>query len=517
MAKQTINIGSSANDRTGDPLRTAFGKVNANFTELYSAIGADVQIPIQTGNNGLFLTTNGSTLSWATTTSITNGGSNVNIATANNAPTITRGATTVGPTSYPAATWTFGTSTTKTLLIPGNITGPSQMTLGNTDGYGISIDSANTPKSMDFGSIGTTEFLRFRFGTDTLSGHTSDVEIQTIPRSGVGSSPTAIVLSPQGGQNGSFVFGGTGTLTLPNGGVITGSGSSAIAFRAPASSQAVLENNAGYNLILAQDQDVRITTSPDAGSTYYTWNFGTNGKITFPNNYTFTGQTLTDNSGTTNYSLKIANGTTGSVFAVGTGTEGFGVANDSLNHNASGYVPYNATASTMSFNVPGYAGSLTINGAGVVTVTNGFVISGTGKLTFPDATVQTTAYTAVKTAYNVSDATVTMGIITVSWSAQVGNGPRLVYTISNSSNITMQYTVTNIIAGVTTSDNSGVWTQHPSDPPFFEGALVNLGDIQIMYLQDMTNHKIYRITGVNTQGGGSGGHAYGSILIEQII
>ena len=35
MAKQTINIGSSANDGTGDPLRTAFTKINENFTELY--------------------------------------------------------------------------------------------------------------------------------------------------------------------------------------------------------------------------------------------------------------------------------------------------------------------------------------------------------------------------------------------------------------------------------------------------------------------------------------------------
>ena len=35
MAKQTINIGTSANDRTGDNLRTAFQKVNANFAELY--------------------------------------------------------------------------------------------------------------------------------------------------------------------------------------------------------------------------------------------------------------------------------------------------------------------------------------------------------------------------------------------------------------------------------------------------------------------------------------------------
>ena len=35
MAQQTVSIGSSANDGTGDPLRTAFTKINANFTELY--------------------------------------------------------------------------------------------------------------------------------------------------------------------------------------------------------------------------------------------------------------------------------------------------------------------------------------------------------------------------------------------------------------------------------------------------------------------------------------------------
>jgi hypothetical protein len=38
MAKQTINIGTSANSGNGDPLRTAFTKTNQNFTELYTAI-----------------------------------------------------------------------------------------------------------------------------------------------------------------------------------------------------------------------------------------------------------------------------------------------------------------------------------------------------------------------------------------------------------------------------------------------------------------------------------------------
>jgi hypothetical protein len=35
MAKQTINIGTSANKGDGDPLRTAFTKINQNFTEVY--------------------------------------------------------------------------------------------------------------------------------------------------------------------------------------------------------------------------------------------------------------------------------------------------------------------------------------------------------------------------------------------------------------------------------------------------------------------------------------------------
>ena len=37
MAKATIDVGSNANDGTGDDLRSAFISVNANFTELYDA------------------------------------------------------------------------------------------------------------------------------------------------------------------------------------------------------------------------------------------------------------------------------------------------------------------------------------------------------------------------------------------------------------------------------------------------------------------------------------------------
>lgn len=39
MAQQTINIGATANDGTGDQLRTAFDKVNDNFNEVYTELG----------------------------------------------------------------------------------------------------------------------------------------------------------------------------------------------------------------------------------------------------------------------------------------------------------------------------------------------------------------------------------------------------------------------------------------------------------------------------------------------
>ena len=50
MAQQSINVGTSANDGTGDPLRTAFNKINSNFTELYGTSAFDTQVTIS-GNS----------------------------------------------------------------------------------------------------------------------------------------------------------------------------------------------------------------------------------------------------------------------------------------------------------------------------------------------------------------------------------------------------------------------------------------------------------------------------------
>ena len=66
MAKQSINVGATANDKKGDSLRAAFQKVNANFTELYAQLGL---INDPTLNLGAFEFT-GSVLSTTDSTAI---------------------------------------------------------------------------------------------------------------------------------------------------------------------------------------------------------------------------------------------------------------------------------------------------------------------------------------------------------------------------------------------------------------------------------------------------------------
>ena len=51
MAKQIINIGSAANDGSGDPLRSAFDKINDNFNEVYTELGGTTLSNISITNN----------------------------------------------------------------------------------------------------------------------------------------------------------------------------------------------------------------------------------------------------------------------------------------------------------------------------------------------------------------------------------------------------------------------------------------------------------------------------------
>ena len=61
MSKQALNIGSAANDNTGDTLRAGGDKVNDNFTEIYGALGngIDIQVDISNAASGQLLRYNG--------------------------------------------------------------------------------------------------------------------------------------------------------------------------------------------------------------------------------------------------------------------------------------------------------------------------------------------------------------------------------------------------------------------------------------------------------------------------
>lgn len=60
MAYQAVGIGSAANDGTGDPLRTAFTKINANFVEVYGthsdALIASLVALTTAADKGLYFT-----------------------------------------------------------------------------------------------------------------------------------------------------------------------------------------------------------------------------------------------------------------------------------------------------------------------------------------------------------------------------------------------------------------------------------------------------------------------------
>jgi hypothetical protein len=66
MTQKSINIGSSPNKGDGDPLRTAFGKINDNFDELYAAdtatkyhLGDDVQFVDIDADSGMVVIQSG--------------------------------------------------------------------------------------------------------------------------------------------------------------------------------------------------------------------------------------------------------------------------------------------------------------------------------------------------------------------------------------------------------------------------------------------------------------------------
>ena len=140
MTRQNINIGSTANDGTGDPLRTAFDKINDNFVELYG-----------TDNDINTLDANLNVNNFSITTGVTNG--NITI-TPNGTGNINLGALKFNGTSISSDDSTI-VNINEALRVEGALTATGALT-SNTS---LTLATGATVTGIDNGALGSSATL----------------------------------------------------------------------------------------------------------------------------------------------------------------------------------------------------------------------------------------------------------------------------------------------------------------------------------------------------------------------
>ena len=174
MALQTLNIGTAANDGTGDNLRVGGDKINDNFSEIYTAFG------------------NGSSLSSLAVTAL-------------NSPTANE-LVTVGTTTTELDAETNLTFDGTTLAVTGNITVPNDGDIGSvgaTDAIQISSAGIVTFKDdvliKDGGTIGVASSnAAITIASTGIVTFVDDILIKDGGTIGAASATTAITIASSG-------------------------------------------------------------------------------------------------------------------------------------------------------------------------------------------------------------------------------------------------------------------------------------------------------------------------------
>jgi hypothetical protein len=399
MARQIINIGTTANDGTGDPLRTAFDKINDNFVELY---GADNNLNTLDAN----LDVNGNSIVTGVTngdiTIVQNGTGNINLGalringseitstdstqvTVKEKLRVTGALETVGATTLSTSLTLASGATVTAILDEDTMTSDSATALATQQSIKAYVDSQVTAQDLDFqADAGGALSIDLDSETLTFTGGTG------IDTSGSGNAVTFAIDSSVVTLTGSQVLTGK-TLTTPtiNGATMTGSVSvdniilndSAIS----TSSNANLELNPGG-----------IGTIELQANTNVTGTFGVNGTATMSSNASVVG-TLTTADITTVGTQTI----TGTLNVDGirisdhniTGTR----SNDNINITASGTGVVNV-ASAMTTVGQTITGSVAVTGdiaVDNVTINGNTISTSSGGLTLTAASGQT--ITAINT------------------------------------------------------------------------------------------------------------------------
>ena len=297
MAKQNINVGTTANDKKGDSLRAAFQKVNANFTELYTELGLVVDANLNLGAfefAGSTLSTTDSsaiTIDQATTitSDLTVGGDIVpSIANGSNLGSISkpwRSLYVSNNTIYIGGT-AVGVDANGNLTVNGSqiagggggstlVNGANTVSLGS-DGVltlpggrtriGASLDSdaiiANEDEAFAVVAQGTNGAVQIVWIEDLENAETSNLAAVYVNSGNLGS--VRIATGANGGPGPNYwEFNNSGALTFPQGTTI-----------------ATADGTDAFLIDGAVDKDVQIYTY--SGETARGWSFGTDGSLTFP-------------------------------------------------------------------------------------------------------------------------------------------------------------------------------------------------------------------------------------------
>ena len=192
MAKQSLNIGTTANDNTGDTLRSGGDKINDNFNEIYTALGNNASLSIDLSNpaTGQVLKYNGtnfvaanynalsSALDVAGNSIISSSNGNITIAPNGNGDVlITAGSQTA---TFDGATG--GVSVGSTISYKNEYTALGNAPAATNTGYFFTVDGDDNPyvnMNITAGGVGNTQvkLLTERSSVNMLS----DVDTTTTP------------------------------------------------------------------------------------------------------------------------------------------------------------------------------------------------------------------------------------------------------------------------------------------------------------------------------------------------
>jgi len=168
MAKQTINNGTLANDNTGDTLRGASTKINANFTEIYNILGGSTPTTTITLGASSIISEGSSADDYETTLAFAN--------TTSSDKTITLPDLT-GTVSLITATETL---TNKTLTTPTLTTPKINDTSGHT--YNLAVSNLAANRTITLPLLGAADEFTFNAHTQTLTNKTLTSPTLTTPK-----------------------------------------------------------------------------------------------------------------------------------------------------------------------------------------------------------------------------------------------------------------------------------------------------------------------------------------------